>query len=209
MTAAVVSVFSVQAQEDTTKPTSLDPKLIEWEKAQVPKEYTIADVKITGVKHLDTSIISSITNILPGDKFVHPGADIFAKAIANLWRQKFFSNVQIYVTRVEGDKVWVEVNVQERPRLGNFKFVGISKTDAEELTTRASLAKQTIITENTRRSITEIVTKYYTEKAYRNVKVTIDEFTDSSFVNSNQMVITVDKGKKVRINEIAFLVMKV
>ena len=204
LTAAFVSVFSVQAQEDTTKPTSLDPKLIEWEKAQVPKEYTITDIKITGVKHLDTSIISSITNILPGDKFVHPGADIFAKAIANLWRQKFFSNVQIYVTRVEGDKVWVEVNVQERPRLGNFKFVGISKTDAEELTTRASLAKQTIITENTRRSINEIVTKYYTEKAYRNVKVTIDEFTDSSFVNSNQMVITVDKGKKVRINEIGF-----
>jgi outer membrane protein insertion porin family len=204
LTAAVVSVFSVQAQEDTTKPTSLDPKLIEWEKAQIPKEYTIADVKISGVKHLDTSIISSITNILPGDKFVHPGADIFAKAIANLWRQKFFSNVQIYVTRVEGDKVWVEVNVQERPRLGNFKFVGISKTDAEELTTRASLAKQTIITENTRRSITEIVTKYYTEKAYRNVKVIIDESEDPSFTNSNQMTITVEKGKKVRINEIGF-----
>lgn len=199
-----MTVFSVQAQEDTTKPTSLDPKLIEWEKAQVPKEYTIADVKITGVKYLDTAIISSITNLLPGDKFIHPGADIFAKAIANLWRQKFFSNVQIYVTRIEGDKVWVEVNVQERPRLGNFKFVGISKTDAEELTTRASLAKQTIITENTRRNITEIVTKYYTEKGYRNVKVTIDEFPDSSFVNSNRMIITVDKGKKVRINEIGF-----
>jgi outer membrane protein insertion porin family len=204
LTAAVVSVYSLQAQEDTTRPTSLDPKLIEWQKAQIPKEYTVADVKITGIRYLDTSIISSITNILPGDKFVHPGADIFGKAIANLWRQKFFSNIQIFVTRVEGDKVWLEVSVQERPRLGNFKFVGISKTDQEELTTKASLAKQTIITENTRRSIIEIVTKFYTDKAFRNVKVTIDEKPDSSFVNSNQMIIYVDKGKKVRINEIGF-----
>jgi outer membrane protein insertion porin family len=105
----VVSVINIHAQEDTSKPTSIDPKLLEWKNARIPREYTIANVSITGIRHLDTSIVYSIANLQPGDKFMHPGADIFGKSIANLWRQKLFSNVQIYVTRVEDDKVWIEV----------------------------------------------------------------------------------------------------
>ncbi len=84
----IASVFTVQAQDDTTKPTSVDPKLLEWETAKIPKEYIIAEVSITGIKHLDTSIVLSISGLQPGDKFMHPGSDIFAKAIANMWRQK-------------------------------------------------------------------------------------------------------------------------
>lgn len=202
---SLLLVTAAAAQEpDTTRPTSVDPKLMEWENARLPREYTIADVKITGIRFLDTSIVNSIANLLPGDKFTHPGTDIFNKAIANLWRQKLFSNVQIFVTKIEDDKVWLELYVQERPRLGNFRFVGINKSDQEELTTKCSLAKQTIITENTRRSITEIVTNFYKDKAYRNVKVTILESPDTAFVNSNQMTIVVDKGSKVRIAQVNF-----
>ena len=47
----------------------------------------------------------------------------------------------------------------ERPRLGNFKFVGIKKTEEEDLQAKINLAKQTIITENTRREIIEEITQ--------------------------------------------------
>ncbi len=200
----VISVSALYAQNDTIPPTSVDPKLIEWQNARNPKEYIIADVKITGIKHLDTSIVSSIANLLPGDKFMHPGNDIFAKSIANLWRQKLFSNVQVYVTKIDGNKVWIEVNLQERPRLGNFKFEGVKKTEEEDILGKINLAKQTIITENTRREIIEKITKYFTDKAYRNVKVRIEEEKDTAFVNSNSMIIYVDKGEKVRIDNIRF-----
>ncbi len=204
--AAVFSVLSLHAQvEDTaTRPTSLDPKLIEWKNAKIPKEYTIADVKITGIRYLDTSIIYSIANLQPGDKFMHPGEDIFAKSIASLWRQKFFANVQVYVTKVDESKVWIEVYVQERPRLGNFNFVGIKKSEEEDIQAKINLAKQTIITENTRRDIIEKTSKFYTDKGYRNVSVRIEERPDSSFVNSNAMTIYIDKGQKVHINDIGF-----
>ncbi|NOT52143.1 MAG: outer membrane protein assembly factor [Chitinophagaceae bacterium] len=202
----ILSVPVLLAQEpDTLKPTSLDPKLIEWQKSRIPKQYTIASVNITGIRFLDTSIVYSIANLQPGDKFTHPGEDIFAKSIASLWRQKLFANVKVFVTKVEDDKVWVEVNLQERPRLGNFKFVGINKTEEEDLLGKINLAKQTIITENTRREITERITKYFQEKAYRNVTVRIDDSQpDPAFVNSKAMTIYVDKGEKVKINEINF-----
>jgi outer membrane protein insertion porin family len=199
-----VSFLASHAQDDTTRPTSVDPKLIEWQNARIPREYTIAAVEITGVRYLDSSIVFSIANLLPGEKFMHPGTDIFGKSIANLWRQKLFSNVQILVTRVDGEKVWLEINVQERPRLGNFKFVGPTKSQVDELLGKINLAKQTIITENTRREIIEKTSKFFTEKSYRNVKVWIDEKPDTAFVNSSEMIIYVEKGEKVKIDNIRF-----
>jgi outer membrane protein insertion porin family len=200
-----VSVSAVNAQmPDTTNPTSVDPKLLEWKNSKITKEYTIADVTITGIRYLDSSIVYSISNLQPGDKFVHPGADIFAKAIAALWRQKFFSGVQVYVTKIQDDKVWIEISVVERPRLGNFKFIGIKKSEEEEILTKVNLAKQTIITENTRRQIVEQTTKFYTDKAYQNVKVRIEEKPDTTFLNSNAMLIYIDKGKKVHIDNVRF-----
>jgi outer membrane protein insertion porin family len=184
---AVLSVLTVQAQEDTTKPTSVDPKLIEWENARIPKEYTVAEVAITGIRHLDTSIVLSISGIQPGDKFMHPGTDIFSKAIANMWRQKLFSGVQIYVTKIQDDKVSIEISVLERPRLGNFKFIGIKKSEAEELQGKIGLAKQTIITENMRRNIKEVTSKFYQDKGFQSITITIDEKPDPSFANSNSL----------------------
>lgn len=201
---AVLSVLTVQAQEDTTKPTSVDPKLLEWENARIPKEYIIADVAITGIRHLDTSIVLSISGIQPGDKFTYPGTDIFSKAIANMWRQKLFSGVQIYVTKIQDDKVSLEISVVERPRLGNFKFIGIKKSEAEELQGKIGLAKQTIITENMRRNIKEVIAKFYQDKGFQAVTTTIDEKPDPSFANSNSLTIYVNKGRKVRIDEVNF-----
>lgn len=200
----LTTIVAVKAQEDTTRPTSVDPKLLEWVSAKIPKEYTIASVEITGVKHLDTAIVASITNLQPGDKFMHPGSDIFAKAIANLWRQKFFSNIQIFISKIDDDKVWVEVSVLERPRLGNYKFVGIKKSEEEDIQGKLNLAKQTIILESTRKDIVEKISKHFSEKGFRNVSVRIDEQVDSMYANSNSMTIYVDKGGKVKINEIGF-----
>ena len=202
---AVVSVLTAYAQEnDTTKPTSLDPKLLEWQNARTPKEYTLGDISITGIRFLDTAIVLSITGLQSGDKFTHPGNDNFAKAITNLWRQKLFSNVQIYITKIESDRVSIEINVLELPRLGNFKFIGVKKGDEEDLQAKVQLTKQTIITENTRRRIIEATTKFYTEKGFQKVSVRIEERPDSLFVNSKALTIYVDKGNKVRIDKIGF-----
>jgi outer membrane protein insertion porin family len=206
VTSLFILVGPLKAQEvpDTTRPTSVDPKLLEWQNARIVKEYFIADVKITGIRYLDTAIVLSIANLQPGDKFVHPGAEIFGKAINNLWRQKLFSGAQVFVTRIEDDKVWVEINVQERPRLGNYKFSGIRKSEEEDLLTKLSLSKQTIITENTRREIVEKITKHYGEKGFRNVKVLIEEKPDPAFANSNFLMIRVEKGSKVLIGDVNF-----
>jgi outer membrane protein insertion porin family len=203
---ALLSGFAAVAQEvpDTSNPTSVDPKLLDWKNARIAKEYTVGGINITGIRYLDTSIVYSIANIQPGDKFVHPGAEVFGKAITSLWRQKLFANVQIFITRIEDDKVWIEIAVQERPRLGNYKFYGIKKSEEEDILGKVTLTKQTIITENIRRELQEKITKHFSDKAFRNVKVRIEEKPDTAYINSNILNIYVEKGAKVRVGSIGF-----
>jgi outer membrane protein insertion porin family len=202
--ASIFSVSILHAQEDTTKPTSVDPNLLALQNARIPKEYTIGGIQLSGVHYLDTAIVLSIANIQIGDKVLIPGGDLFSKAIQNLWRQKLFSDIQIYITRAEGDKVWIEINVTERPRLGNFKFEGAKKSEQEDLQGKIGMVKQTIITENMRRRAVEVITKYYTDKGFKNVTVRITEDKDPAFVNSNSIVFHIDKGKKTHIDNIFF-----
>ena len=203
--AIVFSVINLFAQvTDTTKSVSIDPKLIEWENAKVPKEYTIKEIKISGIKYLDPAIVLSISGMMEGDKVLHPGGDQFSKAINSLWRQKLFANVEIYVTAVKENEISIELNLQERPRLSSFKFIGISKSDKEELQGKIGLTKSTIITENTRITSDEIITKFYADKGFTNVKVDIVEKPDPKQENFNTLTLTINKGNKVKIDQIGF-----
>src|SRR5690349_19132705 len=104
----IASLFmqSVSAQEpDTTNPTSVDPLLLEWGNAKAPKEYISSKITVTGIRYLDTAIVLSISGLQVGDKISHPGGSNFSKAISNLWRQKLFSTIQIYVTAIQGDNI--------------------------------------------------------------------------------------------------------
>lgn len=195
------SFLSTAAQDSTT---SVDPALLALQNARAPKEYTINRIRITGLTSLDTAVVASLSGLQRGDKVLVPGGDAFSKAIANLWRQRFFSNVQIFITAVKDDNIDIEIALQERPKLGNFKFVGIKKGEAEELEGKAGLVRQTIITENTRRNAVEVIRNYFADKGYNNVEVRITENPDPQYPNSNELVFYINKNNKVKVDEISF-----
>lgn len=205
VTLMMTVTLSAQAQDpENNRPTSVDPELLAWENATTPREYTIGKVSISGIRYLDTTIVLSISGLLPGQKFVHPGTDIFARAINNMWRQKLFANVQIYATAIRDNVVDFEIAVEERARLASYEFIGIKKSDKDELAGKIGLTKGVIITEHLRRNVKDITTRFYQDKGFQNIKVTIVEKEDPAMPNSNRMTIYVDKGKKVRIDEINF-----
>lgn len=184
--------------------TSVDPDLLNLNSAKVPKEYTIRSIVVTGINTLDSGIVQSISGLQVGDKVMLPGGEAFSRAISNLWKQRLFANVQVFITRVEGTSVDVEINVQERPRLASFKFIGATKGQAEELQTKIGLAKATIITENMKRNAVEVIKKFFAEKGYLNTAVHIDEKADRSLANSRSLTFTINKGDKVRISDVVF-----
>jgi outer membrane protein insertion porin family len=129
----------VFGQTDTTI-TSIDPELENIFKQRIPQEYEIASVTVTGNNFFDNSLLTSIANITPGDKIRLPGDDIFSKAIQNLWKQNYFSDATIYITKLEKpNKLHIEIAVVERPRLGKFTFKGIKKSETEDVQEKTGL----------------------------------------------------------------------
>jgi outer membrane protein insertion porin family len=197
-------VVSTQAQVTDTLPTSLDPALLDITTSKVPKEYTIAGIKVSGTQHLDEQLLISISGISVGTKVIIPGGDNFSKAILNLWKQNLFANIHIFFTKLEGSNLYIEIEVTERPRLSNFSFKGIKKTEQDELQTKTGLVKGRVVTENVKRTAIEVIQKYYTEKGFQSASVKIQEQKDASLPNSVNVTFFVSKGKKVRINEVSF-----
>lgn len=199
----VVSAAQAQEPKDTV-PTSIDPQLIELTNSKVPREYTISAIKITGTKYLDEQLLISISGINVGDKIMIPGGDNFSKAITNLWKQNLFANIEIYFTKVSGENVDLEINVTERPRLSKTVFKGAKKTDSDELTKKTGLVAGRVVTENTKQSAILVIKKYYAEKGFQNAAVTVNEVNDPSKTNTVTVVFNVDRGEKVRVDEVNF-----
>lgn len=196
---------SAQVATDTTgEASSIDVNLENLFSQKTPHRYKVANIIVTGNNYFDQALLISIANINIGDEVVIPGGDQFAKAISNLWKQNYFSNVEVYVTKVEGSNIYLEIAVTERPRLSTFIFKGISKSQAEDLDKKTGLVKGRIITENMRRTAIEAIEKYYAEKGYRSVKTQIIETKDPKVENSLTMTLVIDKGTKVKINDISF-----
>lgn len=200
----IISAHTAFAQSDTIPTTSVDPQLLDFQNARVQKEYTIGKLTVKGASFLDTTIIASISGLQRGQKFVYPGTDIFSKAINNLWKQKLFADVQVFATSIMNDRIDIEIHVAERPRLGKLSFEGVKKTEQEEIQKKISLQPNTIISENARRNITETILKYYAEKGFADAKVSLTETKNPSQPNTNNVLVTLHKGKKVKIDQINF-----
>src|SRR6187549_3719115 len=137
----------VMAQVDSV-PVSINPDLEGIFTSKVPKEYTIAEITVTGTKAFDANLIISISGLAVGDKVTIPGTDVFGKAIAKLWRQNLISDVEIYFTKLVGRDLSIEIAITERPRLASFKFEGIKKGERDDLEPKVALAKDRVVTEN-------------------------------------------------------------
>jgi outer membrane protein insertion porin family len=192
------------AADSAAEATSIDVNLENIFSQKTPHRYKVANIIVTGNQYFDQALLVSIANINVGDEVVIPGGDQFAKAISNLWKQNYFSNVEVYITKVEGSNIYLEIAVTERPRLSTFVFKGISKSHADDLTPKVGMVKGRIITENMRRSAVEAIQKYYAEKGFRGVKTQMIETKDPKIENSLAVTFVIDKGTKVKINDISF-----
>jgi outer membrane protein insertion porin family len=189
---------------DTTNP-SLSVDLLNIYNQKVPKKYKISAIRVTGNKFFDETLLISISGLANGDEVSIPGGDNFAKAINKLWSQNYFSDVAIYITKLVEDKIEVEINVTERPRLSKFFLKGIKKGEIEELSGKTGLVPGRVVTENMKRNATEAITKFYYDKGFRAVNVNVVEAAEANVPNSLNLTFNIDKGEKVKINNINFV----
>jgi len=168
-----------------------------------PKEYIIGGVTITGTQHLDKDVLLQISKLVKGDKITLPG-EANANVIKTLYKEQLFDDVQLNVTKISLDTIYLEIVIKELPRLSRLHITGVRKGEADEL--NKTLADKTgkIVNANLLTTTTAIIKKNYFEKGFYNVKVNIRQRPDPGDANSIILDVAVTKNKKIMINSITF-----
>lgn len=193
-----------QVIQDTSKPVSVNPQLMEILSSKTPKEFTIAGISVTGNKSYDGNLLISISGLAVGDKVLLPGTDAFSKAINKLWKQNLIENVEVFFTQVAGKNIYIELAITERARLANYKFVGVAKGEYDELSKKTDLVKDRVVTDNMKMSAVTSINKYYADKGFRNIKTVVTETKSPTSANAIILTFNINKGNKVKVNSINF-----
>ena len=102
----------VFAQVDSNNVTAVQADMVNMF-TQKPKKYKIVSLKTSGNHYFDETLLLSISSLNIGDEVTIPGGDNFARAINKLWAQSYFSNVEIYITKLDGTDISIEIAVTE------------------------------------------------------------------------------------------------
>jgi outer membrane protein insertion porin family len=170
---------------------------------QQPNRYVIGGVNVSGTRFLDETVLINISGLVVGDTIDVPGEKI-SKAIQALWKQGLFSDVKIVASRIQDDRIFFDLQVQEKPRLSRFTFKGVGKSEADKIREKIKLERDKVITENVLTTTKNVVRDYYLDKGFLNTQVEIKQFKDTLLLNRDILEIDVKKGKKVHVKHIYF-----
>lgn len=176
---------------------------IEDMKFEDPQEYEIGGITISGIQYLDKNVLIMLSGLSVGEKLMIPGQKI-SKSIDNLWDQGLFSDIKLYATKVQGNVIFLNFHLEERPRLSKFSFKGVRKAEADELRKQLKIIRGQVVTKNVISTSTATIKKFYIDKGFLNVDVNTTEVPDSMLKNNVILIFNVDKKNKVKIKNINF-----
>lgn len=167
----------------------------------IPKSYEIAGIRVSGVKSADDYIVIGYSGLSVGDRVEVPGQDI-TDAVRRFWRQGLYSKVQINVDKTAGDKIWLEIALQQQPRMSELRFNGVKGGEKKDLTERLGMVSGQQLTPNIMARAKEIVEDYYSKKGFKNVEVKMYEQPDLSKENMVFLNFDVNRNSKVKVHKI-------
>ena len=197
--------FGVLAQEngsDTAKVEKpADLPVISY--SLTPKKYKIADIKVTGVKNYDDFVLIGFSGLSVGDEISVPGDEVTA-AVKAFWKHGLFSDVKILANKIEGDSIWLEYQLKQRPRISEVNYHGIKKGEREDLEAKLGLKKGFQITPNVLDRAKILIEKFFDGKGFKNVDVNIQQKDDMAHEGEVILDIYIDKNEKTKIHRIYF-----
>jgi outer membrane protein insertion porin family len=191
----LIGLISVQFLYGQTEPAVMD--------YTKPQDYTIDAITVTGVNYLDPNVVIGLSGLAVGDKITVPG-DAITQAIKKFWSQGLFSEVKIFASKIEGDKISLQIKLEERPRLAKVSFVGLKKSEIDDLNDKLKLRAGIQVTDEVLKKITIEIKKHFLEKGFYNLQTRIQQTPDTVQGNRVNLRILVEKNQKVRITDVIF-----
>lgn len=175
-------------------------ELIDYSK---PVKYEIGGVTVSGIKYLDKGVLISLSGLTVGKTITVPGMEV-KDAITKLWDTGLFSDIKIRETSSFAGKIFLDIYLQERPKLSKFSFTGVSKSEADDLRDKVNLTRGSLVTDDKIINSKHRIRQHFIDKGFLNASVLVEPLEDTSLTNAVYLRISVDKKTKVKISEISF-----
>ena len=187
----LISILNIQAQT-VTNPNA--------------KKYTIGDISVSGSTHFSPQTIVTYSGLRKGEEILIPG-DQIGNAIKKLWKSNLFSDINIYLVKTEGNVAFLEIRLFDLPELSDIKINGVRKSKREKIIEENKLKSGVKVTENLVTTTKNYLTNKYKKEGFLNAKVYINSIETKDSTNRPQvnMVVNIDKGKKVKVRELNFI----
>ncbi|SDH38005.1 BamA/OMP85 family outer membrane protein [Myroides phaeus] len=170
---------------------------------EAPKHYVLGDIVVSGKFSLNPQTIVTFTGLNKGQKIAVPGEEI-SNALKKLWNVGSFTDINIYETSVKNDTINIELTLNELPRLNSVKIKGFKKSKSEALIKEAKLTKGKIVNDNFLSTTKYFLLNKYKKDGFYNTKVTLNTVPSDSTNRKVDLLVGIDRGKKVRISKITF-----
>jgi len=168
-----------------------------------PRDYIIGGISVSGAKYLDKDILIQLSKLNKGDRINLPG-ERNSEVIKALYKEGLFDDVQLNITKINQDTIYLEIAVSERPRLSRLHITGIRKGEIEDVQKKLNDRTGKIVNENLLSTTTAIIKKHFNEKGFLNTTVKLTQRKDPGDANSVILDVAIDKKTKVKINEVTF-----
>lgn len=167
------------------------------------KFYELGEITVTGVKSFSPQTVVAYTGLQKGQRIQVPGEEISA-TINKLWKLELFSDIEFFITRIEGEVIDLELYIQELPTLSDFTLKGIKKGKSETIVKDTDIKKGKKLSKNFLSTTKNYIENKYKKEGFLNAKVTIDTKPDTTGVNNQKMLVSLDRGDRVKVRSVTF-----
>lgn len=193
-------VAQTTIEKDSTKDSINVPLPVIEYNNEVPK-YEIASIKVTGAENYEDFVLIGFSGLAVGDIVSIPG-DAITNAVKRFWKQGLFSDVKILADKIKDGKIWLTIQLKQRPRVSEINFNGLKKSEIDDLNLKIGIVKGNQITPNISDRAKKVIEKFLEEKGFLNVNVEVLQRNDPAKPGHVIVDINVDKKLKTKVHKI-------
>ena len=168
------------------------------------KLYTIDSISVTGLQNFSDKTVISYSGLRKGKEIRLPGEET-SGILNKLWNLDLFSDINFFVTKVDGDKISIEIAIEELPTLSEYKINGIKKSKTQNIIEETDIKKGKKLSESFLTNTKNYIKNKYKKDGFLDTKVNINTIKDSIENNTYKMVVNIDKGPRIKIKNISFI----
>ena len=167
------------------------------------KKYILDSISVKGLKSFSDQTVITYSGLKLGQNLYLPGEET-GTIINKLWKLDLFSDINFYATKVDGDKISIEIEITELPTLSNVKIQGVKKSKIQSIKDDTDLKSGKKLSESFLTNTKNYLISKYQKEGFLNTKVHLNTEADSTGSNQFNLIVNVDKGDRVKINSFEF-----